>query len=199
MVLSATLSPSETIRKRNPLKDSNDDGEFDMDDRERCPKNPSMLKAYCSHCQGTQRGTMDNPTYSIKEGLYHGFPVVEVLKNGGSVHMWDSHFRFGLRKAEMLIACSTILREFGWATDDERLAFKSQLIENQRRGLRIQVYIVMHPEFEHSSGETIERPWLRLEALPPDKDHIGLGMIKCRAISAVEADLKRWLARHGVQ
>jgi hypothetical protein len=169
-----------------------------MDGRERCPKNPSMLKAYCSHCQGTVRGTTDNLTFSIKEGLYHGFPVVEVLKNGGSVHMWDSHFRFGLRKAEMLIACSAILREFGWATDEERLSFKSRLIENQRRELRIQVYVEMHAEFEHSSGATIERPWLRLEALPPDKDHIGLGMIKCRAVSAVETDLKRWIEAHGV-
>ena len=169
-----------------------------MDERERCPKNASMLKAYCSHCQGTQRGTLDNPSFSLKESHYHGFPVIEVLKNGGSIHVWDSHFRFGLRKAEMHITCLSVLREFGWSSDDERLGFKSKLIENRKRGLRIQVYIEMHPEFEHSSGATIERPWLRLEALPPDKDHIGLGMMKCRAVAAVQDDLKRWLQRNGV-
>ena len=108
------------------------------------------------------------------------------------------HFRFGRRKAEILIACVALLREFGWSTDDERLAFKPQLIENQRRGLRIQIYVQMHPDFEYSTGATIERPWLCLRALPPDNDHVGLGMMKCRAICAVEKDLKHWLQRQGV-
>jgi hypothetical protein len=169
-----------------------------MDDRERCPKNPSMLKVYCSHCQGTERGTADNPKYSLKEEDFYGYPVVEVLKNGGSVHMWDSHFRFGLRKAEMLLACVAIVRKFGWSTDGERLALKPQLVEKRRRGLTVQISVGMHPEFEHSSGAIIDRPWLRLQALPPDIDYIGLGMMKCRAVAAVEDDLKQWLRRHGV-
>jgi hypothetical protein len=169
-----------------------------MDDRERCPKNPSMLKAYCSHCQGTERGTVENPRYSLKEDYFNGYPIVEVLKNGGSIHIWDSHFRFGQRKAEMLVACVSIIRKFGWSTDDERLAVKPQIVDNRRRSLRVQISVEMHREFEHSSGETIERAWLRLQGLPPDTDHIGLGMMKCRAIAAVEDDLRRWLRGLGV-
>ena len=42
----------------------------------------------------------------------NGYPVVEVLKNGGPVHSFDSNFRFGVRKAQMLLACVHILREF---------------------------------------------------------------------------------------
>jgi hypothetical protein len=46
-----------------------------------------MLKAYCSHCQGTEPGTAENPKYSLKEDDFDGYPIVEVLKNGGSIHM----------------------------------------------------------------------------------------------------------------
>jgi hypothetical protein len=169
-----------------------------MAGEEICPKYPSMLKAYCSHCQGSERGTADNPRFSLKENYFNDYPIVEVLKNGGSVHLWDSNFRFGVRKAQMLISCVALLREFWRSTDDERRMFKPKLIEDQRRGLRVQIYVQMYEEFELSTGTTIERPWLHLQALAPDNDHIGLVMMKCRAICAIEEDLKQWLRRQGV-
>jgi hypothetical protein len=157
-----------------------------------------MLKASCSHCQGLERGTADNPQFSLREDYFNGCPVVEVLKNGGPVHVWDSHFRFGQRKAEILVACMAHLRKFWQSTDDERLAFAPQQIQNQRRALRILIYVEMHPDFEHSTGTIIDRPWLCLRTLPPDNDHIGLGMMKCRAICAVEEQLRQWLRKQGV-
>jgi hypothetical protein len=69
-----------------------------------------MLKAFCSHCQGKAPGTRDNPVFSLKEQWYQGFPVVEVLKNGGPIHSHDSNFRFGVRKANMILACIEILQ-----------------------------------------------------------------------------------------
>jgi len=172
-----------------------------MGDREeRCPKYPSMPKAYCSHCQGLERGTADNPQFSLKEDYFEGSPVVEVLKNGGPVGSWDEHFRFGARKAEMLIACVDILRKFWFSTEEERCAFAPQLVENQTSGLRIQVYVVkMHPDFELSTGPTIHRPYLHLRALPPDDCEIGVGAMKCQAICAVEEPLKHWLAEQKVR
>jgi hypothetical protein len=83
---------------------------------ERCPKNPSMLKVYCSHCQGTELGTEANPRFSIRQSYFDDFPVVEVLKNGGPVHVYDSSFRFGIRKALMLVTCVDVLREFWQST-----------------------------------------------------------------------------------
>lgn len=166
---------------------------------ERCRKYPSMLKAECSHCQGLEHGTADNPHFTLKECDFEGFPVVEVLKNGGPVGMWDEHFRFGQRKAEMLVSCMDILRKFWLSTYEERLAFAPQLVENQASRLRIKVYVEMHPDFELSTGRTIDRPWLRLQALPPDNDHIGLGGLKCRAICAVEKGLKEWLLKQQVR
>jgi hypothetical protein len=170
-----------------------------MVNQERCPKNPSMLKAYCSHCQGTERGTAENPKFSLKEDTFRGSPVVEVLKNGGQVTMSDSHFRFGVRRAQMLIASVPILREFWRSSDAQRLEFRPRVIENQRQNLRVKVYVEMHPDFELSDGRPIDRPWLRLQALPPDNEHIGLGATKCRAICEVEQELRRWLRAQGVR
>src|ERR1022692_4086293 len=114
-----------------------------MGSQDRCPKYPSMLKAFCSHCQGSERGTSDNPRFSLKEGYLNGYPVVEVLKNGSPVHTFDSNFRFGVRKAQMLLACVHVLREFWHSSEDEKFAFKSQVIEDQRRRLRVQIHVGM--------------------------------------------------------
>jgi len=167
-----------------------------MPSEDRCPKNPSMLRAYCSHCQGTELGTEANPRFSLREFYFGGFPVVEVLRNGGPVHAYDNSFCFGTRKALMLLACIDVLREFWLSSEEDRLSFKPRWIEDRRHGLRVHIYVEMHRDFELSTGTTVERPWLRLRALPPDKEHIGVGMMKCRAICGVRADLERWLRSH---
>jgi hypothetical protein len=169
-----------------------------MPDNEKCPLFPSIPRLYCSHCQGTARGTRDNPKFSIKTGYFDGFPVVEVLKDGGAIHLWDSHFRFGLRKAEVVINCIDILRDFWRSNGYERKVFVPRVIENRRRRLSVKIYVELHPDFERSDGETIDRPWLHLKALPPDKEHIGLGVLKCRAVCEVEDEIKKWLREHGL-
>jgi hypothetical protein len=150
-----------------------------------------MPKEYCSHCQGLERGTAENPIFSLKEDKedFEGHPMVEVLMNGGPACSWDKQFQFGQRKVEMLIACMDVLRKFWLSTDDERRAFPPQLVETQTRALRIQVSVEMRPDFERSTGERIDRPHLRLQA---DDVHIGLGAWKCRVICEVEAPLKQW-------
>jgi hypothetical protein len=162
---------------------------------DRCDKYPSVLRAHCSHCQGTAPGTQANPRFSIKENFDedHGYPVVEVLKNGGPIHRFDEHFRFGRRKAEMLLACLPALKEFGWASDEKRLCFPSRIVEDTTRRIRVRVYVEMHREFVRSTGETIEQPWVHLQAMLPDLEHLGLGVMKCRAIWSVQDDLRIWL------
>lgn len=168
-------------------------GKIDMNSDDRCSIFPSIPKMYCSHCQGTARGTRNNPKFSIRRGYFNGFPVIEILKDGGAIHVWDSHFRFGLRKAEMLVTCMDIIRDFWRSSGFEGLKYSSRVIENRRRRLWVKIYVELHPDFERSDGETINRPWLNLQALPPDKDHIGLGVMKCRAVCEVEEDLRLWL------
>ena len=91
--------------------------------------------------------------------------MVEVLKDGGPVHKYDDHFRFGIRKAQMLLACVEVLREFWQSTEEQRLAFKPRLIEDQRMRLQVSIFVEMHPDFEYSTGQTVDRPWLRLNVV----------------------------------
>jgi hypothetical protein len=168
-----------------------------MADQEKCPIFPSIPKAYCSHCQGTARGTRDNPRFSLKEGYFKGRPIVEVLKDGASIHYWDDHFQFGRRKAEMMLASIRLLRQFWRSNGDDRKVMAPEIIENREHGLRVRVYVEPHPDFERSDGELVEKSWLRLQALPPDDEHIGLGAMKCRAICELEEELKAWLAKGG--
>jgi hypothetical protein len=168
-----------------------------MASQERCPKNPSMPKAYCSHCQGIKRGTVDNPLFSLREHYSNGFPIVEVLKNGGPVHWYDREFQFGVRKAQMLLACVNVLWEFWQSSEADRRDFRSPPIVDQRHGLHVLIFVKMHPDFERS-GERIERPWLHLQAWPGEGLSIGLGAMKCRAIYAVKEDLRDWLRGQGI-
>jgi hypothetical protein len=164
---------------------------------EKCDKFPSLLKRDCAHCRGTARGTRENPNFSLVETSENGFPLVEILKNGGPVHRFDSHFRFGVRKAEMLLACLPALKEFGWSGNCERLQFDSRLFVIPRRRTRILIFVEMHEDFEYSTGELIQRPWLMFQELPSGEVHLGLGIMKSRAVWSVQDELGDWLARYG--
>ena len=59
--------------------------------------------------------------------------VAEILKDGASIHIWDDHFQFGRRKAEMLVACIDVLRDFWRSNGDEDDIFVPRVIENQGR------------------------------------------------------------------
>jgi hypothetical protein len=152
-----------------------------------------MPRIYCAHCHGQVRGTADNPQFSIVETSYYGNPVVEVLKNGGPIHTHDTHFRFGRRKVEMLLAAMPALYDFRWGSDEERLQFQPRTIRDQQRALEVRIYVQMYPDFEYSTGAIIDRPWLNLQALPPDNIHLGLGVMKCWAIWSVRGALHRWV------
>jgi hypothetical protein len=138
------------------------------------------------------------PRFSIMEYRYHRQPIVEILKDGGPVHAKDKHFRFGLRKAQMVLACMDVLKEFGWSTDEERLCFQPQIIEDRDLGISVRVFVEMQPDFVRSTGELIDERWLKLEASPPyQSDSLGLGVMKCRALSSVQGELRAWVRRRG--
>ena len=156
-----------------------------------------MDKRSCSHCLKLQRGTQENPVFSIVTGLYEGSPVIEILKNGGPVHRHDQHFRFGSYKARMLLACLPALKRFGWPShDDDRSLFRPEVFEDRELGVKVEVYVTMNPDFELSSGELIDECWLDVRALPSLETHKGLGVIKCRAVCSVQDDLRAWVLQH---
>lgn len=67
-----------------------------------CPLHPS-LGGFCA-CQNP-RGDDAHPRFSLVEDRFNGCPVIELLKNGGPIHRYDEHFRFGVRVAQMFVAC----------------------------------------------------------------------------------------------
>jgi hypothetical protein len=164
---------------------------------EKCEKNPSFYRFSCSHCMGTARGTEQNPNFSLVEIDENGSPLVEILKNGAQIHRFDAHFRFGTSKAEMLLACLLALKQFGWSSTQEKMNFEPRVFVIPRHGTHILVFVEMHEDFEYSTGELIQQPWLQLQELPSREVHLGLGVMKCRAVWSVQEELGDWLARHG--
>jgi hypothetical protein len=157
-----------------------------------------MDKRYCSHCLKKQRGTQENPVFSILTGHYAGSPVVEILKNGGPVTRHDEHFRFGCVKARMILACLPALKRFGWPSwDDDRSKFETQVFRDGSLGLTVEVSVAMNPNFRLSdTDELVEKYWLDLRALPSLETHKGLGVMKCRAVWTVQDELRAWVFRH---
>lgn len=161
--------------------------------RERCPRHPSIPKDFCS-CQ-SRRGTPENPVFSMIEDAYFGSAVVELLKNGGSIHRWNEHFRFGVRTAEMLLVCIDMLYEFAWASDEERCSFQPRTIQEGPHSLHVSVEF--YRDFVWSTGELIEEPWLRLESLNGYPVVKGLGVMKCRAVWSLREQVGEWISRNG--
>ena len=133
----------------------------------------------------------------MKEDEFHGYPIVEVLRDGGPIHDWDRHFRFGLEKAEILLAALPVLKQFALASDEERYNFAPQVVRSHEMRISLNIFVEMRPDFVWSTGELIERPYLQLVPLPVGKrGRIGLGALKCEAICGVQEDLRTWVRSH---
>jgi hypothetical protein len=162
----------------------------------KCPLT-GLPKAFCAHCVSGPLST--TPRYELRESVFKGKPVVEVLKDGGPVHPHDEHFRFGLEKARLLLTVLEPVREFALTTREDRThSFGSRVVRDQQGARDIKVWVEMHPEFERSSGRTVEQPWLRIEALPIGTGaYIGVGVQKAKAVSALADQLGDWVRRRG--
>lgn len=159
----------------------------------RCDKYPSLERRFCSHCQGTARGTRENPHFSIRYYKVNRRPVVEILKNGGPIHRNDARFAYGVCKAGMLIACLPALRVFAWGSTADRQGFQAQAFRSDALHLSVRVFVEMKPDFVRSTGEFIDEPWLRLEKMPTRNPHLGVGVMKCRAVWSVQDELRAWV------
>ena len=124
------------------------------------------------------------PTFTIKTSSYFGHPIVEVLKNGGPIHVHDEHFRFGLSKTTMLLACLDILKEFGRRSKGWR-SWRSRTVQDGFQSIRVSVEF--EPRFE-AYGRDIEARYLRLE-IEKTSTHLSLGVEKCRAVWSVRKQL----------
>ena len=50
--------------------------------------------------------------YELRFSFFKGAPFVEVLKDGGPIHSYDRHLKFGLEKAKLLLAALHEIEKF---------------------------------------------------------------------------------------
>lgn len=159
-------------------------------DAQYCPLHPSM-GPYCACLYGKTdvpvQGT--EPHYSIEYCDFNGYPGVRILKNNGPIHAYDEHFQFGVRKAHLLLRGMSIISSF--LTDPDKVL--SNFVEPLVSG---DMQISAYRDFERSSGQVIEKRWLKFEYLS-DGVGIGLGAGRCRAVWSVRKELEAWMGTFG--
>lgn len=150
----------------------------------------------CIHCKGP-RPKMP-PKYELRPSSFKGNPIVEIFKDGGPIHPYDERFRFGIKKARLMLAALPIVQEFAANTHDDGTMTVAplQIVRDEVMGRDLKVWVEMYPKFIHPTGMTIKRPWLRIETfLPGSGARIGLGVQKAKAICAVAQELRTWLTQ----
>jgi hypothetical protein len=158
-----------------------------MTRREKC-KNTDLPRDFCSHC--LKPVTSQSSNYELRFS-FEGVPIVEVLKDGGPIHAYDRHFKFGLEKAKLLLAALHEIEQFAHGVS---VVTRSMPLE----GRTIKIQVLKKPDFIHSSGKTISNPWLAIDTLPISSGaSIGVGVEKAKAICAVAEKLRRWVSRVG--
>lgn len=145
-----------------------------MTSREKC-KLMGLPIEFCSHCH--KPVPSQHPRYELRFSFFKGAPFVEVLKDSGPIHSYDRHFKFGLEKAKLLLAALHEIEKF--VQDKVRAVTRSMPLD----GRTIRVQVLTKPDFIHSSGETISRPWLAIDTLPIGSGaSIGVGVEKAKAV-----------------
>jgi hypothetical protein len=142
-----------------------------------------MLRGTCAHCQAP-------PEYEMKEDIYEGNPIVELLHFGGPIIERDQHFRFGKSKATLLLACMDIVEELAATEGNERPRVTNRVFIDVVSGYRI--LATVETFFELSDGRIVNLPWVRLQSERYLDLHIGFGRRKAKAILALRRQLARW-------
>ena len=136
------------------------------------------------------------PKYELRFSFFKSYPMVKVLKEGGPIHPYDRHFKFGLEKAALLLAALPIIEKFA-DNNDARIATVKMPLD-KLTGRTMQVRVGTKSDFIHSSGETINRRWLSIDTLPMGSGaSIGVGVNKAKAVCAVALELRAWVRRGG--
>jgi hypothetical protein len=134
--------------------------------------------------------------YELVENVYKGNPVIEILKDGEPIHRYDPHFRFGCGRARLIVSCLEVIREFAENTDDVgNTTVTPCTIYSHWIKKDIEISIEPHPDFEHSSGMVIHKPWLKLKELPLGHPHISFGVRKAHALWVLREEIEAWVRK----
>lgn len=132
--------------------------------------------------------------YRIYSDTYNRRPIVEIFRNGMP---WfapgDSHFRFGVKKAEMILYCIKEIEQFALSNNPAEI-YKTSISKISPIDPSEEIYLQSFPEFERTDGHVVRMPFLRLNRTVnsvPSTD-IGLGQTKAIALAVLQEELRGW-------
>ena len=133
-------------------------------------------------------------TYSVQESNYLGNPVLEVLVTGrawGDVYPGDAHFRFGCRKAAMIMTACDLIEVFA-RTGGKRPRHDHKLLISDP-GLCCTSECTVYSGFTTSFGQTVNQPYMKLvEPLAS----IGFGVQKAVALTTLHHAIREFVLSH---
>ena len=145
---------------------------------------------WCSICSGgnvahTPR-LQDPATFSAHEDVYKGNPTFEILNDGGVFNkVTKTRFRFGVRKAKMLLDCIEVIEQFAFTTDAGRQNFK--IPDNQRWNIR-------HvPHFINKFDQLRNEPYLQFKEDTSLK--LGVGAKRCQALWELRGEIRDFVKK----
>jgi hypothetical protein len=129
------------------------------------------------------------PQFEIVHSRYRGSPTIELLKDGEP--FWEDipgakkHFRFGVNKAILILACIKTIKEFN-DSGGRRPTAKETRVHSKE--WCIQCDLRRHKGF-NKRGTWYDSPYLEIRAA----DSIAFGQLKARAIVQHEKNIKRFV------
>ncbi len=131
--------------------------------------------------------------YVMRETQAGGYAMIEILHRGGPIHIFDSHFQFGVRKAMILMACMDSITELvSWPRG---VPFHIEISFVEVDGLAIKIEAFQ--EFEKSNGRRIKVPYLRISwTSGARRKQIGIGREKGKALCALEPQIRQWIEKN---
>lgn len=133
----------------------------------------------------------NDPDYKMVESYFGGYPVVELLHNGGPITEFDQNFKFGVKKAMLFLACMSVVKELALTPLGEIPDIEMRrTVVDKVTGTSILVQFFR--EFERPDGRRIEVPWVKLTSVRDPKVHIGFGQRKAKALWELRNEIANW-------
>ncbi len=133
--------------------------------------------------------------FSVVESRWRGEPVLEILQDGRPFHVvLDGHksrFRFGVRKARMLLACLREIRVF--YASGGTLPVTLDPLTVHSRPWQCDCMLSRHEGFKRG-GHWQAKPWLKIAS---GNACIGIGVSKAEAVLFLEAEIERFVLQAG--
>ena len=117
---------------------------------------------------------------------YKGNPTIEILNDDGPFNkVTRKRFMFGRNKAQMLLDCIEVLKQFAFANDAERQNFKVPDHLQSRIKLKSNFTV---------TGSLINEPYLQFEEGNRSLE-LGIGAKRCQAIWELRGEIEDWVKK----